>query len=553
MEPLQIAAGAAQHPVPWLSAVLWLPLLGGLFVLALPERQNAVARALGIVWSLLVFVVSLGALSAFDDAIGGFQLVEDHPWVSTLGIRYAIGLDGISLCLVLLTTTLTPLVLLASAGTVRTRVRAFVVGCLVLETALIGALVAVDLVLFYVFWELMIVPVYLLVGVWGGAGRLSASSKLALMAAAGSAPMLIALLALSNAAGGTFLLTDLYGVRLSLEAQAWMLAAFGLAFAVRLPMVPLHTWLPRAQSAAPDAGSVVIAGLLLQMGAYGFVRFALPLFPDAAALATPYIAGLAVVGVLYGGLLALAQTDLKKLIAYASVSQLGLVALGLVSLTPQGVEGAVLQLLNHAIAMGALCLLVGALEARADTRRRLASGERALRGPGQGMPVLAGCLLVAIAAVAGVPATGGFVGEVLVVVGAFAADAHADLRPFAVVAAAGLALGAACMVWRLRQLVSGPAEHPPDAPADLGLRERAVVLPLLVLVIVLGLHPNLVLDRMHASVERLIERATASVLPPADAKGQARAGLHGRRTGPVAATSDAARAARAPARTAMAP
>jgi NADH-quinone oxidoreductase subunit M len=549
MEPLQIATEAVQRPVPWLSAILWLPLLGGLLVLALPERQHAVARALGLVWSLLVFVVSLGAFVVFDDTIGGFQLVEDRPWVASLGIRYAIGLDGISLCLVLLTTALTPLVLLASAGAVRTRVRTFVIGCLVLETAAIGALVAVDLVLFYVFWELMVIPIHLLIGIWGGAGRLAAASKFAVMAAAGSAPMLVALLALSDAAGGTFLLTDLYGLRLTLEAQTWMFAAFGVGFAVRLPMVPLHTWSPRAHAAAPDAGSLVLTGLLLPVGAYGFVRFTIPLFPDAAALAAPYVAGLGAGGVVYGALLALAQTDLKRLVAYASLSHLGVVALGLISRTAQGVEGAMLQLLNHAIAMGALCLLVGALDARNGRRRVLELG-----GLGREMPVLAGCLMVAFGAAAGVPATAGFVGEVLVLVGAFTADGHADLRPFAVVAAGGLVLGAVGMAWRVRRLVAGPPSHPPGARlADLGLRERAVVLPLLVLVLGLGLYPNVVLDRTHASVARFVERATTSALPTEDMPtddlgGQARVrALGGGRGAQSAATAEAAVPGAAPA------
>jgi NADH-quinone oxidoreductase subunit M len=518
LEVVRQAAGAGGFP--WLSAVTWLPLLGALLLMAVPRENTGLLKGLTLAWTLAIFGLSLGLLSGFDGTSGGFQLVESTPWIEAFGIRYAMGVDGISLYLVLLSTFLTPIIILGSWTAIEKRVKEFLICFLVLETAMIGALVALDIFLFYLFWELMLIPMYLLIGVWGGSNRIAATLKFFIYTAVGSLLMLAAIFYLyaqrPDGSAPTFLLTDYYGMQLSLKEQGFLFGAFALAFAVKVPMFPFHTWLPRAHVEAPTAGSVVLAGVLLKMGTYGFLRYAMPLFPDAVQVAVPYIAGLAVIGIVYGALLALAQGDVKKLVAYSSVSHLGFVMLGLAALTPQGVEGAVLQMVNHGISTGALFLLVGVIYERHHTRNMADFG-----GLSRVMPWFAVIFMIVTLSSIALPGTNGFVGEFLVFMGAFVADGPYDLRWYVAVAATGVILGAFYMLWMFQRVMFGPKNPKNEGMRDLSKREWTVLAPLVVAIFALGVFPNLILKNIHPSVDRAIQLSTASVLRADDAEGKA--------------------------------
>lgn len=505
---------------PWLSAVTWLPAVGAVLLMAIPRENTSLLKGMAFGWSLAVFGLSLGLLAGFDGSSGDFQLVENVPWIEGLGIRYALGIDGISLFLVLLSTFIVPVIVLGSWNAVEKRVKEFLICFLFLETAMVGALVALDIFLFYLFWELMLIPMYLLIGVWGGANRIQATLKFFLYTAVGSLLMLAAIFYLYHArpetTGPSFLISDYYGLRLTLKEQLFLFGAFAVAFAVKVPLFPFHTWLPRAHVEAPTAGSVVLAGVLLKMGTYGFVRFAMPLFPDAVKIMTPYIAGLSVIGIVYGALLALAQGDVKKLVAYSSVSHLGFVMLGLAALTPQGVEGGLLQMINHGISTGALFLLVGVIYERRHTRNIADFG-----GLARVMPAFAVLFMIVTLSSIGLPGTNGFVGEFLVLMGAFTADGYYDLRWYVAVGATGVILGAFYMLWMFQRVMFGPRNPKNEGLPDLSRREWATLAPLIVLIFALGIFPNLVLDKVHASVERAIQLSTATVLPPGDADGRA--------------------------------
>ena len=511
----------ATNALPIISLVTFLPLVGGLLLMAIPRENEGLLKGLALAWSLVVFSLSLAIYTGFDPASAGYQFSENRAWVESLGIRYVVGIDGISLFLVLLTTFLTPLILLGSWHAIDKRVKEFLICFLVLETAMLGALVSLDLFLFYVFWELMLIPMYLLIGVWGGTNRIAATLKFFLMTAVGSLLMLVALFYLYAARKGeapSFLLADYLTLELTLEEQVYLFAAFALAFAIKVPMVPFHTWLPRAHTEAPTAGSVVLAGVLLKMGTYGFVRFAIPLFPDAARLAVPYIAALATIGIVYGALLALAQNDVKKLVAYSSVSHLGFVMLGVASLSVAGTEGAMLQMLNHGVSTGALFLLVGCVYERRHTRQMADYG-----GIAQVMPWFAVLFMIVTLSSIGLPGTNGFVGEFLVLAGTFTADGDFDLRWHVAVAATGVVLGAFYMLWMFQRVMFGPLKNPKNKDLkDLDLREWVVLLPLVVLIFVMGIKPQFMLGRMEPSVKNYLEQATASRLPMSDAAGRTR-------------------------------
>ncbi|MEO6028055.1 MAG: NADH-quinone oxidoreductase subunit M, partial [Candidatus Binatia bacterium] len=356
-----------------LSLIVWTPMIGAFLLLLLPREQVDGARRAALVFSLLTFVLSLALWLGFRPDTAEFQFLEQHPWVPEWGIQYVIGIDGVSLFLVLLTTFLTPVVILFSFGDVQKRVKEYFFFMLMLETGMLGAFVALDLFLFYVFWELMLVPMYFIIGIWGGPRRIYASLKFLLYTLTASLLMLLAILYLvsahvRNGGATTFDVRLLYDVTLSPIEQGWLFAAFALAFAVKVPMFPLHTWLPDAHVEAPTGGSVILAGVMLKLGTYGFLRFAMPLFPNAMAAATPFMLGLAVVGIIYGALVAMVQPDLKKLVAYSSVSHLGFVMLGLFAVNVTGVQGAIYQMINHGLSTGALFLLVGMIYERRHTR-----------------------------------------------------------------------------------------------------------------------------------------------------------------------------------------
>ena len=488
------------------SAIVLLPLLGGLGLLALDSRDHALVRRVALGITLLTFVVSLGLLTGFDGTRADFQFVEHYAWIPDFGVAYHVGVDGISLFLVLLTTLLSPLVVLSTWSSVTERVKEYLICFLVLETGMIGAFVAVDLFLFYVFWEVMLIPMYFLIGVWGGGRRVYAALKFLLYTLAGSLLMLVAMLylaALHDAQFGrpSFDLLRLYALDVPADVQFWLFAAFGVSFAIKVPLFPFHTWLPDAHVEAPTGGSVILAAVLLKMGTYGFLRFALPLFPDAALAAAPLVMTLSVIGIVYGALVAMVQPDLKKLVAYSSVSHLGFVMLGVFAFNTQGTEGALYQMLGHGLSTGALFLLVGVVYERRHTRLISEYG-----GLWKRTPVFAAVFLVTLLSSIGLPGLNGFVGEFLILLGAFEAN-----RLAGGVAVAGVVLGAVYMLRMYQRVMFGPLTNPANATLpDLSRREATIFAPLVGLMLLMGVYPQPFLSRMEPAVEATLARVHAA-------------------------------------------
>ena len=488
--------------LPLLSSVLFLPLLGAIVLAGFPrERANAL-RWGALVVMLVTFAVSLVLYSWFDSTLPGMQLSERVPWIGSLGISYHLGVDGISLLLVLLTTFLSPIALLGAWQSVTIKLKEFAIFMLVLETAMLGAFLALDLFLFFIFWEAMLIPMYFIIGVWGGENRLYATVKFILYTMAGSAVMLVAIFVLymlhQRFSGQlSFDLFDLYRVPLSLRQQKWLFLAFFLSFAIKVPLFPFHTWLPDAHVEAPTAGSVILAGVLLKMGGYGLIRFCLPLFPDAAAVYAPTIAVLAVIGIIYGALVAMVQPDVKKLVAYSSVSHLGFVVLGIFSRHMAGLQGSVIQMVNHGLSTGALFLLVGMIYDRRHTRLIAEYG-----GLWRQMPIYAVFFLVIMLSSIGLPGLNGFVGEFLILLGTFEFN-----RLFAVLAALGIILGAVYMLWMYQRVMYGEITHEENRHLrDLSGREIALLVPIVLLIVWIGIYPRPFLRPMEASTAHLLEQ-----------------------------------------------
>ena len=502
---------------PWLSLLVFLPALGAIALLLVPSSQPRVARGLALTWSLAVFALSLGLLASFVPG-AGFQLVERHDWLPGLGASYWVGIDGISLFLVLLTTLLVPISILSTFSAITDRVREFHVAFLVLETGMIGALVSLDLLLFYVFWEVMLVPMYLLIGIWGGTHRIAAALKFVVYTLLGSLLMLTALLYLYLQTPGdhSFALEAMRaaGAGLPASTQMWLFGAFALSFAIKVPLFPVHTWLPDAHTEAPTAGSVILAGVLLKMGTYGFLRFALPFFPLAVRELTPLLVVLAVVGIVYGALVATVQKDVKRLVAYSSVSHMGFVMLGLLAATPEAVTGGVYQMLNHGISTGGLFLAVGVLYERRHTRIIKEFG-----GLASVVPRFAAVFVVICLSSLGLPGLNGFVGEFLILLGTFRAS-FPGAQVAAAVAATGVVLGAVYLLWTVLRVLFGPVTNAKnEGLADLTGREWLVFAPILVLVFVMGLFPDFFLKRIEPSVEAFLGKpkaAVTAVAPAAD-------------------------------------
>ena len=486
-----------------LTYVTFLPLMGVMPILFIPQKSDEgknVIRAISFITSILVFLVSLRIFEGFDARQAGFQFIEHYPWIPSYGISYFMGVDGLSFWLVLLTTFLTPLTILSTWKAIDNRVKEFNVAMLVLETAMLGTFFALDLFLFYVFWELMLLPMYLIIGVWGGERRIYAAIKFFLFTAVGSLLMLVCIIGLvyfhRDVTGIiTFNLISLYGTHLPMIYEILFFAAFALAFAIKVPMFPLHTWLPDAHVEAPTAGSVILAGILLKMGTYGFLRFAMPLFPNGSNFFAPVIIVLSVIGIIYGALVAMVQPDIKKLVAYSSVSHLGYCMLGLYVLTPQGVEGSILQMINHGISTGALFLLVGVIYERRHTRLISEYG-----GIARIMPIYSTIFLIVTLSSIGLPTTNGFIGEFLILLGTFEVN-----RLAAVLAAMGVILGAVYMLWMVQRVFYGQVTNPKNLKLrDLSLREFGYLAPLLVFIFWIGLYPNFFLDKIHSSVGSFI-------------------------------------------------
>ncbi len=493
-----------------LLTLSWIvPLAGAVMLLLVGNadgRRNGLIRWLALGISLLVFAVTIGIWLGFDPTSADFQFVERVAWIPAFGIDYYLGVDGISLLLVVLTGFLTPIALLSSWGSIERKVKEFSIFILALEAAMIGVFVSLDLFLFYVFWDAMLIPMYFLIGIWGYDQRIYAAVKFMLYTMAGSVLMLIAILGLayihSEATGSySFDLLKLYSLQIAPETQRWFFLAFAIAFAIKVPLFPFHTWLPDAHVQAPTAGSIILAGVLLKMGTYGLVRFAFPLFPLAAAEFAPWIAVLAVIGIVYGALVAMVQPDMKKLVAYSSVSHLGFVVLGICAMNVQGVQGAVYQMLAHGISTGGLFLLVGMLSDRRHTRLIAEFG-----GLKQAMPRLTAAFLIITLASIGMPALNGFIGEFLTMLGAFLWDPR-----FVVVAGLGVILSAVYMLWMFQRVYLGPITHDENSTLpDLRPREWASVVPLCAVAIVMGVFPAMFLTPMEPSVRRIVERVQSA-------------------------------------------
>ena len=490
-------------PFPLLTALIAVPVLGALALLAFKDDHDhePIIRNAALAVSGIVFVLTLLLWAGFDSTSADFQFVERHAWIPQFGITYALGVDGISLLLIVLTGFLTPIALLCSWESVHKKTRAFCIAVLLLEAAMIGVFVSLDLFLFYVFWDAMLIPMYFLIGIWGYDRRLYAAVKFLLYTMAGSVLMLLAILGLAglhaSATGNySFDLLALYDLTVPSHLQTWFFLAFALAFAIKVPLFPFHTWLPDAHVEAPTAGSVILAGVLLKMGTYGLVRFAFPLFPEAAVFFAPYLALLAVIGIIYGALVAMVQPDMKKLVAYSSVSHLGFVVLGLAALNTNGVQGAVYQMLNHGISTGGLFLIVGMLSDRRHTRLIAEYG-----GLKHVTPRLVAAFLIVTLASIGLPGLNGFVGEFLILLGAFA------WKPwYAVFAATGVILSATYMLWMFQRVNYGPVtEKNKDLP-DLKPREWVLLVPVIALSILMGVLPNIFLRPMAPSIERMLNQ-----------------------------------------------
>ncbi len=489
-----------------LTIATFLPLVGlALLLVGGRDLRDDVARAIALITTIATFLVSLVVYGRFDAAAGGFQLVEQAEWVPSIGLGYILGIDGVSIWLVLLTTFLFPVAVLASWPIVKD-VRLYMAAMLGLETAVVGSFVALDLLLFFLFFEALLVPMYLLIGGWGGERRVYAAIKFFLFTMAGSAFLLLATLFLwsrsGRALGGqaTFDLRELQEVALGLpvETARWLFLAFFVAFAVKVPLFPLHTWLPDAHTEAPTAGSVLLAGVLLKVGTFGLIRFNLTLFPEAGRYFATFVSILAVVGIIYGAVAALIQSDIKRLVAYSSVSHLGFVVLGIFAFTQQGVTGGLLQMVNHGLATGALFLLVGMVYERTHTRELDRMG-----GLATVMPWLLGSFLFAAFASVGLPGLNSFVGEFLVIAGTFAVNQWAGA-----IAALAVILAAMYLLWSYQRMAYGPVREEHRRLPDLSLRETVVIAPVLALLLVFGVYPKPLTDAIDPAAARVVERVT---------------------------------------------
>jgi NADH-quinone oxidoreductase subunit M len=511
------------------TIVTLLPLVGAIYLALVGRGEKTNETDLkwtALVFSLATFVISLALIFRFEQG-GDLQFETNKEWISAfnLGVRYHVGVDGLSLWLVILTTLLVPLALISSWNSIHKRQREFLISMLALETGMLGVFVAMDLFLFYLYWEVMLVPMYLLIGIWGGERRIYAAIKFVIYTVVGSLLMLAAIIALYYAHGQvtnnyTFdIPTITESIRtgrllLSPQAQMWMFWGFGLAFFIKVPLFPFHTWLPDAHVEAPTAGSVILAGVLLKMGTYGLMRFNLPFFPDAAREWAPFICFLAVIGIIYGALVAMVQPDIKKLVAYSSVSHLGFVVLGIFSFTDKGMQGALYQMLNHGISTGALFIIVGMIYDRRHTRQIAEFG-----GLANVMPVYSTLFLIVTLSSIALPLLNGFVGEFLVLIGTYTSTVLPQAKLYASLAAIGMILSAVYMLWMYQRVIYGKVTNPANLKlADLSLREKVVLAPMIVLIFVMGVYPNFFFARSDRAVREIgAQYGTATVAAPRQA------------------------------------
>ena len=491
-----------------ITLLLLIPLVGGLLILVLPKTKENIIRYSGLAISTVTFILSLLLYFNFDLTIGDFQFIHQFKWIEKLNISYFVGIDGMSLLLVLLTTFLTPLTLLSSWSSIKKNVKEFTFFMIMLEVGMLGVFVSLDLFLFYIFWEAMLIPMYFIIGIWGGEQRIYASVKFFIYTMFGSLLMLVAIIWLAVYAStplGYFTtnLLELYKVGPDVPStiQNWMFLAFAFSFAIKVPLFPLHTWLPDAHVQAPTAGSVILAGVLLKMGTYGLVRFCLPLFPQSAITFAPYISILAIIGIIYGALVAMVQKDVKKLVAYSSVAHLGFVVLGIFAVTMESVQGAIIQMINHGLSTGALFLLVGIIYERTHTREISDYG-----GIAKIVPVFSFALMFASLSSVGLPGLNGFVGEFLILIGSFKSPVLNSWW-YTVFAASGVILAAVYLLWMYQRVVFGEVKNPKlDGIADMNKREMIVLLPIFIFIVWIGIYPSTFLNVSKESSKKIIEQ-----------------------------------------------
>ncbi|MGQ9682510.1 MAG: NADH-quinone oxidoreductase subunit M [Anaerolineae bacterium] len=487
---------------PILSLLLVVPAVGALLLAFLRPGKPGLLKGVALGFAALEFALSLPLFFAFQAQGPALQFREQCTWIASLGAHYLVGVDGLNLLLILLTTFLTLLAVLSSWTAVSKNLKGYLIAMLLLETGMIGVFVSLDLFLFYVFWEATLIPMYLLIGVWGGERRIYAAVKFFLFTMAGSVLMLVGILVLyalnSQATGNsTFSLLALvsFAQGLPRSTQVWLFLAFFVAFAIKVPLFPFHTWLPDAHTEAPTAGSVILAGVLLKMGVYGLLRFAFPLFPEAVRLLAPYVSVLALIGIIYGAMVALVQPDVKRLVAYSSVAHLGFVVLGAFALTSQGLSGGILQMINHGLSTGALFLLVGMIYERRHTRQIAEFG-----GLWKVVPVFSVLFLIVTFSSIGLPGTNGFVGEFLILLGAFQ-----SWMAYGIVGTVGIILAAAYMLWMYQRVFFGPNDNAANHKlVDLNAREIITLAPLVLLILLIGWYPAPFLSRIEPAVESLL-------------------------------------------------
>ncbi|RKX29626.1 MAG: NADH-quinone oxidoreductase subunit M [Candidatus Zixiibacteriota bacterium] len=485
-----------------LTLVTFFPLMGIILLLFVPKTRHDTIKAVSFIVAFINLLWSIWMYAMFDPVASGMQFEVNIPWVSGFGIHYHLGIDGISLLLIMLTTILSTIVMISSWNAIKTGVKGYFISMLLLETGMIGVFVSLDLFLFYVFWEAMLIPMYFIIGVWGGPRKIYAAIKFVLFTMFGSLLMLVALLYLFFMYHGytgeyTFDMLKMYEMPIPLGAQTYIFLAFALAFAIKVPIWPFHTWLPDAHVEAPTAGSVILAGVLLKMGTYGFIRICLPMFPEATLQFVPLISILAIIGIIYGALVAMVQRDVKSLVAFSSVSHLGFVMLGMFALNLQGMEGSVIQMINHGISTGALFLIVGMIYERRHTRMIADFG-----GLSKSMPVFSTFFMIVTLSSIGLPFTNGFVGEFLILLGTFASN-----KVYAVLGATGVILAACYMLWMLQRVIFGKITKPENENLkDLDGREKLVLIPLVILIFWIGIYPKPFLRRMEPAVNDILSR-----------------------------------------------
>ena len=494
---------------PLLSLIMFTPLVGAVILLFVSKHSEDTIRWIANGFAGLGFLVSLPLWFWLDVTTTDWQFVERLDWIPSIGAEYFVGVDGFSSLLILLATLMGVIAVLSSWTAITERIKEYYIVLLVLQTGMIGAFVALDFLLFFVFWEIMLVPMYFLIGIWGSANRLYSAIKFFLFTLVGSVIMLLGILAVyfyHHEVTGvyTFDITQFHALNMPFDLQWWVFLAFFLGFAVKVPMFPFHTWLPDAHTDAPTAGSVILAAVLLKMGTYGFIRFSLPILPDATQAFVPWVVWLSIIGIIYGALVAMAQRDWKRLVAYSSVSHMGMVMLGMFALTPVGLTGSIVQQINHGVSTGALFLLVGVVYERRHTREISEYG-----GLSKVMPAYATVFLVMTMSSIGLPTLNGFIGEILILQGVFVVN-----KVWAAFAATGIVLGAAYMLWLYQRTMFGAVDNPKNENLpDLNLREWATFTPLLILAFWIGLYPKPFLDRLETSVDRVMARVNSAYVP----------------------------------------